>query len=464
MVEEGEGVVVTGPAAQPGRYRVTGTSLERSEVGGEGIVYRAVDSVTGRDVALKQLTTVSPADFEALAERAGSLVEVSHPHLMRQLAVFLGAPLGARAVLASSDEEFDIVYTVAGWVSGQTLTEAADGSFGQRECGWLVDIAAALTHLHGVRTGTVPGGFVHRDVKPSNIRIDEDGSAVLLDYGVTRPVVGSGMTEGVGTYRWRAPEVFGGGTGSSRITADAWGLGAVAYWLLVGEPPSLDGIDPTRTRLLAAARRAGVADPVAVADRVCELLDPSPARRPADLRRWADDLADAVEYPRSHRHLRTAIRRAPLVLLDALLLAWVWGMMFRLPTREAKAAALLYATIGALLLARTHVGQSHWSLPNLVGQMALRLSVSLAFAGMFAPQAFAFGVDLRADVDLVVGSLIVLLIPRAVERIVWWWWLTARGTGSIRSVDTGMPPLGVLNREALVSVLRNARERFGLRL
>lgn len=285
----------TGPAHDPARYLVATADVEGAVAGGEGLVYRARHVATGRDVALKLLTTTDSADFPRVAARAELLTDLGHRNLMTQIETFLGRPLSSEPLTGPEDfEEFDVPYSVSAWVDGRSLVESAATADVDEKLGWIADLAAALEHLHVRRSPATPDGLVHRDLKPSNIRIAADGRAVLVDFGVARAVDEADMTVGVGTYRWRAPEVL---SGSAPIgaAADVWGLGAVAHWLLVGDPPCLDGAGAARERMLASLTAARRKRARAIARHVSKLLESSPDDRPCDLLAWRQSLAAASD-------------------------------------------------------------------------------------------------------------------------------------------------------------------------
>ena len=85
----------------------------------------------------------------------------------------------------------------------------------------LAGIARSVDHLHRTTGPGAPDGMVHRDVKPSNIRVRADGSPVLVDYGLTRAVTEDASV--VGTPGWLAPEVAAGRPGGQ--AADVYGVG-----------------------------------------------------------------------------------------------------------------------------------------------------------------------------------------------------------------------------------------------
>lgn len=284
-----------GPASEPQRYRVHAEQMATPLGGGEGLVYKAIDDRTGAAVALKMLTSMRAEDFSVVVSRLKSLEGIDHRNVMRQRDAFIGAALSSSP--PSDPNEFEIVYTVAEWVDGETLADAGKGDGWRDALASLSGVADGLWFLGSRRTAGAPRGLVHRDVKPSNIRLRPDGSAVLIDFGVARPITEDEVTRGVGTYRWRAPEVLSGPVPLSTAT-DAWGLGATAYWLLVGEPPSLEGVAAARERLLAADRTKQLSDPAGVAIHVASLLETNPDKRPKDLRKWGQQLTAMLSSPK----------------------------------------------------------------------------------------------------------------------------------------------------------------------
>jgi serine/threonine protein kinase len=319
------GSLWTGPREDPRRYRVDlhDDGLVSVGDGGEGLVYRGVTIIDGttHEVAIKMLTALTLDDYERLADRAEVLAQLDDPHIMRQLDTFIGTALIDRE--AVSDEEFDVIYTVAEWVPGSPLDEAVAATGFVAGLGWVAQIARAVDHLHAHRGPGAPAGVVHRDIKPSNVRINPDAQAVLIDFGIARPQSGTDLTDGVGTYLWRAPEVVGG-PGKPGAASDNWGVGALAYWVLIGEPPRLEGAAAARDRLSHIAREKGLPDPPGLSRHIANLLETHPDDRPQNLVRWADDL-DAVARGalRRRKWIRHAALVAALVLVVAGAGAWL---------------------------------------------------------------------------------------------------------------------------------------------
>lgn len=280
-------------------------------------MYRAQRRDSGELVALKMLASTSLTDFVQLADRARAFVGLRHGSLMEQRETFVGCALTpAPGQIGAGD--FDVPYSVATWVDGVPLTEAVETASVGDKLGWIVDLAEGLAFLHSTAGPGAPNGIVHRDVKPSNIRIASDGRAVLLDFGVARPVDASDMTQGIGTYLWRAPEVLAGNS-MPGTPSDVWGVGAVAHWVFVGEALSLDGSNAARERIECSRDIAGLADAPAVAAHLARLVRSSPADRPEDLHAWALQLRRLGARRRS----LTRARRSAIVagVLAVLLLA-----------------------------------------------------------------------------------------------------------------------------------------------
>jgi serine/threonine-protein kinase len=94
---------------------------------------------------------------------------------------------------------------------------------------YALQIGEALQEAHS-------HGIVHRDVKPANVWVLEDGSAKLLDFGVARAMARTSekASTRIGTIEYMAPELFQGAAGTN---ADLWALGITLYELLTGHTP-----------------------------------------------------------------------------------------------------------------------------------------------------------------------------------------------------------------------------------
>ncbi|MEU1246810.1 serine/threonine-protein kinase [Micromonospora arida] len=206
-----------------GRYRLD----ERVATGGMGDVWRASDLILGRQVAVKVLlpALVSDPDFIArFRAEARIMAALRHPGIVQ---VFdCGAddlPDGGRAD-----------YLVMEFVAGEPLSKRIEAA-GRLDVAETMSIvaqaAAALNAAHR-------GGIVHRDVKPSNLLVQEDGTVVLVDFGVARStdITSITSTNAVpGTALYMAPEQAAGRPVSG--ATDIYALGAVTYCCLTGSPP-----------------------------------------------------------------------------------------------------------------------------------------------------------------------------------------------------------------------------------
>jgi eukaryotic-like serine/threonine-protein kinase len=258
------------PAALQAGHRLGPYRIEaRLGQGGMGMVFRAAGD-DGRVVALKVLRDELVADEafrRRLAREARAAAGVRHPNLVPVLDV---------------GEADGRVYLAVGYVEGRSLAErlAADGPLGVPE---LVRLAAevgdGLEALHG-------RGIVHRDVKPANILLATDGTAVLGDFGLAKNRAWTVLTrpgQVLGTLAYLAPERIRGEPAGP--LSDLYALGCVLYECLAGSPP-FAGRGVLRVGMAhleeepgdPAAGRADV--PPALAWTVRQALAKDPARRP----------------------------------------------------------------------------------------------------------------------------------------------------------------------------------------
>ena len=189
--------------------------------GGMGVVYRAADLRLERPVALK---LVAPE----LAED-----EVFRRRFLREpkLAAALDHPNVVPIYEAGEHE--GRLYLAMRFVDGsdmRTLLRQEGGLPVERSIAILEQVASALDAAHR-------RGLVHRDVKPANVLVDEDGHAYLTDFGVTKQLGGDSTDTGqiVGTLDYLAPEQIRGEDLSDR--ADEYALGCVLFECLTGAPP-----------------------------------------------------------------------------------------------------------------------------------------------------------------------------------------------------------------------------------
>ncbi|MGW4206681.1 serine/threonine-protein kinase [Lentzea sp. NPDC004789] len=194
--------------------------------GSMGTVWAAHDEVLGRQVAVKGiLHTPGMPDNAAdeLRERtmreARAIAALSHPNLVTLY-----------DVVQHDGDPYVVMELVPSRSLGEVLQE--QGCLTEKQGAAVLDaVAAALASAHRA-------GITHRDVKPGNVLIADDGRVKLTDFGIARNVAEATMTaRGItlGTPAYIAPEVAQGGDVSE--AADRWSLGATMWAAMAGEPP-----------------------------------------------------------------------------------------------------------------------------------------------------------------------------------------------------------------------------------
>jgi serine/threonine protein kinase len=249
-----------------GRYRL----IERLGSGGMGVVWKAHDERLRRTVAVKQvlvpagLTAPQTEEIVRRTMREGRIAaKLTHPQLIT-----------VYDVIEDGGEPYLIMEYLPSTSLSQLLADR--GTLPPEEVAAIgAEAAAALAAAHAA-------GVVHRDVKPANILIGDDGTVKITDFGVSRVVADiTGTTTGTfaGTPAYLSPEVAKGS--QATFASDVYSLGATLYTAVEGNPPAGSNANPMATLYRVAS---GEIDPPknagTLTDVLLSLLNADPDRRP----------------------------------------------------------------------------------------------------------------------------------------------------------------------------------------
>jgi len=247
-------------------------------VGGMGEVYRA-RGPAGTAVALKILRrhlVASPQAMDRFHTEARAASALHHPNIVK---------------VCGSGESSTGLFLAMEWVEGATLRQLIDqGAVEFRAAiDWSAQAARALAAAHAA-------GILHRDIKPDNVIVGENGVLKILDFGLARlegpvhlepnSIGASGTISGTlsGTLLYMSPEIFRGETATS--ASDVFSLGALVYELCAGRHPfagdtPLDVYEAIECRVIAApsTMRAGIA--AEIDEFILRMLNRDPAARPS---------------------------------------------------------------------------------------------------------------------------------------------------------------------------------------
>ncbi|MGK0357964.1 MAG: serine/threonine protein kinase [Bradymonadia bacterium] len=217
--------LVANPLLEPGsvldsRYRIDALVGQ----GGMARVYRATDLTLRRSVAVKvaHASATGASTLTLFLNEAQALARVEHPGLVPVYAV-------GRAG--------ELYYLAMKFIEGRTLADVLKTQKTlppTKVAQILIAVCGALSALHH-------HGLVHRDVKPGNIMVGDDGKVTVMDLGIVQSANSSDTASTLGTPRYMAPEMLSNTEIDGR--ADIYGLGVIGYHALTGSVP-FDGPTP----------------------------------------------------------------------------------------------------------------------------------------------------------------------------------------------------------------------------
>ncbi len=209
-----------------GRYRIERVLGS----GGFGHVYLAVDLRTNQQYAIKEYLVAGASGKAQLEHEARVLSQLHHPNL---------------PAFQDAFDERGRYYIVLGYIEGSDLTDFIRVVRQRNEVvplarimTWIIAICDAVTFLHSQSTPVI-----HRDIKPDNIRITPDGTAMLVDLGNAKAAADGARTlffiRHQGTPGYAPLEQYPGGSGTDK-RSDVYALGGTLYFALTThEPPSV---------------------------------------------------------------------------------------------------------------------------------------------------------------------------------------------------------------------------------
>jgi serine/threonine protein kinase len=201
-----------------GNYKIT----EKIGEGGMGAVYKGVDLMLEREVAIKVLKPElanQPQVVERFRSEAVTLAKLNHPNI---------------ATLFNFVRQADSFFMVLEFVKGTPLDNIIE-NHGSIACEHAIPLFCqmleGIEHAHGF-------GIIHRDIKPANMMLTDKGVLKVLDFGIARALGSARMTRAghlIGTIEYMAPEQVRGFETDAR--SDIYSLGMVLYEMLTGRVP-----------------------------------------------------------------------------------------------------------------------------------------------------------------------------------------------------------------------------------
>jgi tetratricopeptide (TPR) repeat protein len=268
-----------------GRYRVEDIAGE----GGMGSVYRVSDTALHRTLALKTIRG-GPHFLNLFKIEFRTLAELTHPHLAQSY--------DFEPIAGSRDSCFTMEF-----VEGRNIFDVTDGAGWHGIVDSIVQLCRVLAYVHN-------RGLVHRDIKPTNVLVRDDGTIKLVDFGLVG--TGSDAEYVMGTPAYLAPEIVRRETTDHR--ADLYSLGILLYQLLYRRLP-FSGLAPSDVLYPHAHSSPRIPDRVDIPPWLGEVALRLSARLPSDRYRSANQVIEAINAAGSlHYPIETAVTRESYVL------------------------------------------------------------------------------------------------------------------------------------------------------
>lgn len=254
---------------------MTGTTLQNYYIesllgeGGMGRVYKATDTVLGRQVAIKSLNTaltIQPSFLERFKNEAKTLARLAHPNI---------------AVLYNYLKEGNDYYMVMEYVEGENLDELTKRNK-TLPCEVIIPLMVqaleGLEHAH-------KKGVLHRDIKPANLMLTPENMVKLMDFGIAKVSDSAKLTQTsriIGTLEFLAPELIEGNEPSP--ASDIYAAGVTMYEMLTGKLPFAGKSDYMLMQEIVKEKPAAPVNfntntPAALSDIILKALEKKPGDR-----------------------------------------------------------------------------------------------------------------------------------------------------------------------------------------
>ena len=215
-----------------GKYEI----LRSLGSGGFGSVYLARDTWLDIKVAIKVPHKQSQELFKLLKEPRLQAA-LNHPNIVRVI---------------SAERENQVFFMVMEYVKGKTLEKVLEREKimdGERAVDIIKQVACGVDHAHKNK-------IIHRDLRPSNIMISEEGTVKIADFGTSAWLVNMNYAQTrIGSPPYMAPEQF---LGKASYAADFYSIGCMFYEMLTGRPPIFD---PDPFKILEKAKEGKITPP-----------------------------------------------------------------------------------------------------------------------------------------------------------------------------------------------------------